>query len=496
MMAALPLLSLLLLAPVAGALLCWLAPRERDARAVAAAACAIELLIASTVVATLDQANPNFQHVERAVWIDALNIQFLVGVDGLSALFLPLTTLLFLAVVVVSWNGARVLPRLYFSLLQLQLAATIGVFCALDTILFFLFWELSLIPTFFLVGLWGVGAQRRFAAAKYTLMMLASGVPLLFAFVLLAFGHAAATGLPVPGGLSFDLPRLLANPVGGEMQALIFALLLLGFAAKTPLFPLHTWLPLTAMEGPVAVGALLVGLKLGVYGLIRFAIPLAPVVARELHWLLAALGTIGMLYGALAALAQTNLRRMLAYAGISHVGLVMLGVAAFNEQGLAGALLQTLNFTLIAGGLFLLTACLHRRIGSTDTLSLGGAAQTMPRLAALYVLFALAAIGVPGTSGFPAELMLLTTALTTHTGAGLAASFGTVIGAAAMLGMVRRSFFGPVTNATVAQASDLHRRELAVAIALAAPVLCVGLAPDLALDVIRSAAGAWTGQGR
>lgn len=491
-----PVLTVLLLVPVAGAVAVWLAPRPDQARAVAAGTVAAAFAAALATVAGFDASNPGFQHVERAAWIPTLNIHYLVGVDGISLLFLPLTALLFLGAVLASWNSVRGMPRLYFSMLLLQLAATLGVFVALDIILFFLFWELSLVPLYFLVGLWGVGPERRFAAARYTLLMLAAGVPLLFGFLLLAFNHAAAAGMPVPAGLAFDLPALLATPTSSRLQAVVFLLLLAGFAAKTPLFPLHTWLPQLAMEGPMAVTALLAGLKLGVYGLLRFAVPLAPEMARELHWLLAGLGTVGILYGSVAALAQANLRGVLAYAGMGHVGLVLLGIASFSAAGLQGAVLQTLNFTVVAGGLFLLAGFLHRRVGSTDALSLGGAAQTMPRLAAFFLLFALASIGVPGTAGFPAELLLVVSALGSHTGAGIAALFGMVIGAAYTLTMYRRAFLGPVTNPAIAQATDLRPAELALALGFALLIVSVGLAPSLFLDLIAPTADAWLARGK
>jgi NADH-quinone oxidoreductase subunit M len=276
---------------------------------------------------------------------------------------------------------------------------------------------------------------------------------------------------------------------------MVFLLLLAGFAVKVPVFPLHTWLPLIAMEGPVAVVALLTGLKLGAYGLIRFAVPLAPDVARELHWLLAGLGTVGVLY-AVVALAQTNLRHMLAYASLSHVGLVLLGIASFTPQGLEGAVLQLLNFTVVAGGLFLLIAFLHHRVGSTDLLALGGTAHTMPLLAGLFLFFALASLGVPGTSGFPAELLILLSALKTHTGAGLAALFGMILGAAYVLSGYRLSFLGPIASPAVRAAPDLLPRELLVALAFASIILAVGVYPDLLLDIIRPAAALWLEQGQ
>jgi NADH-quinone oxidoreductase subunit M len=295
----------------------------------------------------------------------------------------------------------------------------------------------------------------------------------------------------LPAGLSFDLASLLQTPLPDDLEWMVFTLLFLGFAVKTPIFPLHTWLPLLAKEGPVAVVALLTSLKLGAYGLIRFTVPLAPDAAQELHWLLAGLGVFGLLFGAVAALAQTNLRSMLAYASLSHVGLVLLGIASFNLQGIQGAVLQLVNFTLVAGGLFLLTAFLQQRLGSTDLLSLGGAARSMPLLASFFLFFGLASIGMPGTSGFPAELLILVSVIQTHTGAGLAALFGMVIGAAYFLNIYRRAFLGPVLNQAVAAATDLRPRELALLLVFAALILGFGLFPAPLLEIIRPAAAAW-----
>lgn len=482
-----PLLSLTLIAPLAGAALVWFSPRVRVVRAIALTATAVTLAAAALSLIAFDPHYAGFQLIDRAPWIPTLNANYLIGVDGISVLFLPLTALLFLGVIVASWNAMSHLPRLYFSLLLLQLAATLGVFMALDTLLFFLFWELSLVPFYFLVSLWGVGGNRRYAATKYTHVMLAGGVPLLFGFLLLAFNHAAAHG----GALAFDLPTLLATPLSEPLQMGVFLLLFVGFGVKTPLFPLHTWLPMTAMEGPVAVAALLTGLKLGAYGLIRFTVPLAPAAAQELHWLLAGLGAVAVLYGAVAALAQTNLRRMLAYSSLSHVGLVVLGIASFNLQGIQGAVLQVLNFIVAAGGVFLLAAFLHQRTGSTDVLSLGGAARSMPLLAGFFLLFTLAGLGVPGTGSFPAELLILLSALETHTGAGLAALLAMVIGAAYALSLYRRAFFGPMKHDAVAQAADLRPRELALVLVFALLVLGVGLFPAPILELIRPAAEAW-----
>lgn len=489
--AAMPLLSLLLVTLPAGAALIWLVPNPNRARWIALGAAVLALVPALAVVARFDPGNGGFQLVERRAWMPTLHIQYVVGVDGISVLFLPLTVVLFIGLILASWTSTRTMPRLYYSLLLLLESATLGIFCALDTVLFFLFWEFTLIPIYFLVSLWGIGPDRRYAAVRYTLLMLAGGVPLLFAFLVMAFNHADVAGGDIPAGLAFDYPTLLATPLPDGLEVTVFFLLLLGFAIKTPLFPFHTWLPDIAADGPVTIAALMTGLKLGAYGLIRFVVPLAPAAAQEFHWLLAGLGTIGILYGALAALAQTNLRRMLAFSSMSHVGLVVLGISSLNLQGIQGALFQLLNFSLVAGGLFLLTGFLHHRTGTTEPVRLGGAARTMPLLATFFLLLGLAAMGLPGTSGFPAEFLLIVSALQTHTGAGLAALFGVVLGAGYFLGIYRRVFFGPVTTPLVADALDLRRRELIVALVPALIVLAVGLYPQVVLDFTRAAGEGW-----
>jgi NADH-quinone oxidoreductase subunit M len=486
----LPLLSTLLLLPLVGAGAIWFFPVSR-ARMVALATLLGALLPAIAVVLLLDGENPGFQFVEHYPWIPALDAGFRFGVDGLSAAFLPLTIILFIAVTLASWTQIQSMQRVYFNLLLLFATATLGVFMSIDVLAFFLFWELTLAPLYFLISLWGIGPHRRYAATKYTLFMLAGGIPLLLAIAVLAFNHAEITGAIPPDGLSFDYQTLLDTPMPAGLEITVFLFLLLGFAVKTPLFPLHTWLPIVALEGPAPVAALLVGIKLGAYGIIRFAVPLAPTAAQELHWLLAGLGVIGILYGALAALNQTNLRRMLAYASMSHVGLVVLGIASFNQQGLQGAVFQLLNFVIIAGGLFLLTGYLHHRLGSTDLIHLGGAAQTMPLLAAFFMFLALASLGIPGTSGFTAELLILISALKTHTGAGLAALFGLIIGTGYLLNSYRQSFYGPITDSQVSASQDLRPRELATMMVFSLLVLVFGLFPGLVLDFIQASTESW-----
>jgi len=318
--------------------------------------------------------------------------------------------------------------------------------------------------------------------------MLTSCVPLLFAFVILAFAHASVS---LPAELSFDYLQLLDSALPENTQATIFFLLLIGFGAKSALFPFHTWLPTVAMEGPASIAAIMTGLKLGLYGFIRFIVPLTPQAAQTFHWLLAGLGVIGIIYGAIVAMIQSNLRRMLAYSSISHAGLVLLGIAAFNIQGIQGAIYQLLNFTLIAGGIYILTGFLHHRTCSTDTISLGGVANTMPLLAAFFLLFVLASMGIPGTNGFIAEHLILLSALQSHAGAGLAALAGMVLSASYFLVIYKNAFLGVCTNPVVTEAMDLRPRELAITLLIAALILFTGLYPGGILDITKMASEAW-----
>lgn len=486
-----PFLSLLIFLPLVAGWGLFALPDGRRARWFGLGAALLELAVSLIPLSQWQTSSAEMQFVERHEWIATLNIHYLLGIDGVSAPFLPLTALLNVCVIAASWNTVHTLPKLYFALLLWLESATAGVFCALDLGLFFLFWELTLPPLYFLISLWGIGPQRRHAATKYTLFMLAGGVPLLLGFVLLALNHARETDLAAPLGLSFDYFTLLETSIPLEVQSAIFLLLLLGFAVKAPLFPFHVWLPTAAMEGPAGVTALLTGLKLGLYGIIRFAVPLAPQAAQQWHGLLAGLGVMGALYGALIASRQTNLRRMLAFSSISHVGLVLIGVSTFNIQGIQGAVLQLFNFGSIAGGIFLMAGFLQHRLASTDLTALGGVARSMPLLASLLFVFGLAGIGVPGSNGFAAEHLIVIGAFGSHAGIGLAALAVAVLGAAYFLGFFRTAFLGAAARRGVGEAADLQPRECWIATALLLPVLAGGLFPQILMEYAQKPLQAW-----
>ncbi len=487
-----PVLSLLIFLPLLGALAVAVVSNIRLAKNIALLFAALELIATGVVTYGFNaDLGDHFQLVEQHALIPSLNIEYLIGVDGISVLFLPMSALLTLMVIVASWNSVQHLPRVHFALLLALEGITIGVFLALDMALFWLFWELTLPPIFFLIGLWGIGSARRRAAIKYTLFMLFGGVPLLFATLILAVNHATVTGGSIPQDLSFSLPVLLATPLPDNLQALVFLLLLLGFAVKAPLVPFHTWLPTVAMEGPTQMTALLTGLNLGAFGIIRFTMPLAPSAAVHYSWVLGIFGAITLVYSALIALQQTNLRRLLAYASISHVGLVIVGIASLNMQGIQGAIFQLLNFTMIAGSLMLVAGFIQHRLSSTEAIHLGGLAKVMPRLTCFYFLFALASIGLPGTSGFPAELLLIISTLLAHPSISIAALIGVILSAAYMLSFTRRAFFGPITRSDVKQMQDLRPRELTLLCVSALLILGFGFFPNSVLLTNRVAAEAW-----
>lgn len=484
-------LSLLIALPLLGAMAISLTRSVYLAKGVALAIAGLELLISMVAVQLFNVDDNAFQLVENYIWIPSLNIHYQLGVDGISILFLPMTALLVVMAILASWRSVQSLCRLHFALLLLLEACTIGVFSALDMILFFVFWEMTLPPIFYLIGLWGIGPKRRAAAVKYTLFMLFGGVPLLLAIMLLAINHANQINGAIPQTLSFSFVTLVETPLPSEWQTLVFLLLVMGFAVKAPLVPFHTWLPTAAMEGPTQITALLTGLKLGVYGILRFAMPLAPSAAIEYNWVMGILGAITLIYGALIALQQSNLRRLLAYASISHVGLVIIGMASLNLQGIQGAILQLLNFTIIASSLMLIAGLIQQRLGSTESVHLGGLAGVMPKLTCFYLLFALASIGIPGTNGFPAELLLILGTLLAHPSLGITALLGAVLSAAYMLSFTRRAFWGHCQHAPFELIPDLRRRELLSLLIPALLVIVIGFFPNKIMKTNQKTAEAW-----
>lgn len=494
MLSGFPLLSALIVLPWLGAAALLLVRDLGVARRWALGTALLELLLAGAVLALFDQRSDTVQFVEQHAWIPSLQIDYLVGLDGLSILFPVSTALLTVAVLIATWSSVRSMVRLYFALILLLEGLTIGIFCALDTALFFLFWEASLIPIYFLISLWGSGPGRRFVATQYTLYMLIGGIPILFGIILLALTHAISDDLPIPAGLTFNYLALASKQADGATQTAVFLLFLLGFGIKIPLVPFHTWLPGVALEGPVGLSALITGLKLGAYGLLRYGIPLAPEAAVHFAPWLTGLGIIGLFYGALLALRQQNLRTLLAYASISHIGLVIVAISMMNVTAIQGAVFQLVNFSLVSGGLFLLAGCLQQRLGSTDRVHLGGLAGPVPLLTSLTFLFLLAGIGIPGTNGFVAEWLMLLGIFEQHAGLGLAVLLGAILSAAYAIDFFRAAFLGPTVHPGLRHMRDLRRRELTLFTLLAALIVLPGLYPRALLGPMQAATIAWVKQ--
>ncbi len=467
-----PLLSALVLVPLIAGALCLFAPSERASRWIGLLATLVELALATLAVVCFEPGRPGMQLVERAVWIPSLNVQYLVGVDRISILLLPTVALIGVGALVASWSSVVVQVRAFMGLLLALLGVITGVLVALDLVLFFLFWELTLVPLYFLIGLWGVGPERRFAALKYTLYMLTGGVPLLLGAIALGISHHE-----LRGGYAFDLLSLTGLPLSDPRALLIFLLFLVGFGVKVPLFPFHTWLPTVAMEGRAGAAAVLLGLKLGVYGMLRFALPLLPEPASWCFWLMAVPGAIGVVYGSLVSLQQRNLRRLLAYSSMSHAGALVLGLAVMNDLSLRGVAWQLPALLLSTGGLCLVVGFLFQRRGTSDLESLGGLARSAPRMSALFLLLALSSGGLPGTVGFVGELLVLRGVAERALPLALMSLLGTLLGAAALVSAWQRVFLGPPKL----EIADLRPRELAFGLALAAVVLGAGVAPGWVL---------------
>jgi NADH-quinone oxidoreductase subunit M len=504
---ALGLLSWLIFAPLLGLPLLFLWPRgrERGLRWLALAVTAVPLGLAARLVAEFDagftraQGNFGYQFVQHIAWIRAFNVEYHVGVDGLSVGLVALTALISVIAVLASWS----IPvernlRGYFALLLLLETGMLGVFVALDLFLFYVFWEMVLVPMFFLIGLWG-GPRREYAALKFFLYTLLGSVLILLAVIALYYASAPTFLVDgTPAAHTLDIPKLVhANDFGKHpallglrFANLVWVLLFIGFAIKVPVVPLHTWLPDAHVEAPTAVSVILASvlLKMGTYGMLRVGWAILPEATRWASPAVAALGALSVVYGAFAALGQADLKRLVAYSSISHLGYCLLGMAALTPIALGGAVYQMLSHGVVSAMLFLLVGVLYERTKERGLDAFGGVASVMPRYAVVFALAFLASLGLPGLSGFIGELMTLLGAMGRFRGATVAAALGLVIGAAYNLSAIRRIQFGTLPERWKAALTghDLTAREWACLLPLAVLTLVMGLYPAPILDAARS----------
>jgi NADH-quinone oxidoreductase subunit M len=476
-----PILSLMIFLPLAGALVLWGLQDEDLIKKAALGFSVVELLLAIVVMEGFVSESAAMQFSEHLRWIPPLGINYHLAVDGISILFVGLTAFLMVMVVLYSWDTVRSQVKEYFmALLGLEMTI-IGIFVSLDLILFFVFWELMLIPSYFLIKLWGVGVERQAAAIKYILYMLLGSVLMLLGFVLLNLNyHEWAIRHHVEPAYSFDVLQLMTVPIPLDQQLLIFWLIFIGLAFKSPIFPFHTWLPDAVMEGPIGMSVILTGIKLGTYGFLRFSLPLLPEASTHatVVTIVGGLALVAILYGAIVALIQPDFRRLMAFSSVSHLGFVVIGIFALNYQGLQGSLLTMINLGFSTTGLLFLAGFLQLRRHSTHMSSMGGLAKTLPLLASFFLLIGLASIGLPGTNGFVGEFLVLMGAFQANWIFGAIAVTGVIFGAAYFLWYYERAMFGPLTAKIGSNLGDLRGRELIIAVSLSVMILWIGLYPS------------------
>ena len=475
-----PILSVLLFLPLAGAMALWLLEDEELIKTGALAVSVLELILTVGLLLGFVPDSAAIQFSEHAAWVPALGIGYHLGVDGISILFVGVTAFLTVLVVLYSWDTVRSQVKAYMMAILALETATIGIFVSLDLILFFVFWELMLIPSYFLIKLWGGGAERQYAALKFVLYTLLGSVFMLVGIVLLDLNyHDWAVAHHLEQTYSFDFLQLMTVPLPKDQQVLIFWLIFLGLAFKAPMFPFHTWLPDALVEGPIGMAVMLAGIKLGTYGFIRFSLPLLPDAAKTpgVNVTLMILAVMAIIYGAVIALIQPDLRRLLAFSSISHLGFVVIGLFALNYQGLQGGLLTMINLAFSTAGLFFIAGFLYQRRHNTLLASFGGLAKKVPLLATFFLIIGLASIGLPGTNGFVGEFLVLLGAFKAHWAYGVLAVSGVVLGAAYLLWYYERSMFGPLAEGLSQAIPDLTRRERFIVVSLSVMIFWIGLYP-------------------
>ena len=466
------LLSLLVVIPVAGALVVALVPAGAErAQKIVAIVFSLAAFAASLVLLRDFRPIPGMQFEVTRRWLGEYGTSYHVGVDGISLWLVILTTFLTPVALLGSWAGIHERVKSFNVFMLLLEAAMVGVFVALDLFLFFVFWEAMLIPMYFLIGIWG-HERRIYAAVKFFLYTMAGSALMLVAF----FALYTASGLN-----TFDVPTLVRHPVSPGLQMWLFAAFALAFAIKVPMFPFHTWLPDAHVEAPTAGSVILAGvmLKMGGYGFLRLAIPLFPSAAAAFAPWIGVLAVIGIVYGALVSLVQPDLKKLVAYSSVSHLGFVMLGIAAFTTTGVVGAVYQMLNHGISTGALFLMVGMLYERRHTRQIADFGGLKSVMPWFASVFLLISLSSIAVPGFNGFVGEFLILVGSWTFSPAMVVFASLGIILAAAYILWMVQRVFYGEVTNPANLGLRDLGLREASVLLPLAALAIFMGVASPL-----------------
>ncbi len=479
-MQSLPLLSLSIWTPIAFGILILLLGRESNANAMrwlALVGAVVSFLITLPVVSGFDVAKAGMQFVESTPWIEPFNIQYQLGVDGISLWFVPLTAFITVITVIAGWEVITERVALYMASFLILSGLMVGVFCAVDAMLFYVFFEATLIPMYLIIGIWG-GPRRVYAAFKFFLYTLLGSLLMLVALLYL---YSQSGG-------SFNILDWYTVPLSRTAQILLFVAFFAAFAVKVPMWPVHTWLPDAHVEAPTGGSIVLAAimLKLGAYGFVRFVLPIVPDASRELAPLVITLSVIAVIYIGLVALVQTDMKKLVAYSSIAHMGFVTLGFFLFSQLGVEGGLVQMISHGFVSGAMFMGIGVLYDRMHSRAIADYGGVTSKMPHFAAFAVLFAMANAGLPGTSGFVGEWMVILATVRDNFWLGLLAATTLVLAAGYTLWMIKRVFFGPVRNEHVAALADINKREFLILALLAAGTLWFGLYPKFFTDPMQS----------
>jgi NADH-quinone oxidoreductase subunit M len=472
------LLSLAIWTPIFfGAVLLALG-RDDQARAVrwlALIGAVVSFLVTIPLYTRFDTSTAAMQFVEKTPWIERFNVNYHLGIDGISFWFILLTAFITLVVVISAWEVITERVNQYMGAFLILSGFMIGVFCALDGILFYTFFEATLIPMYLIIGIWG-GPNKIYAAFKFFLYTLLGSLLMLIALVYLYTNS----------GGSFDIAVWHKLPLGLTAQSLLFFAFLAAFAVKVPMWPVHTWLPDVHVEAPTGGSAVLAAimLKLGAYGFLRFSMPIAPDASREWAWLMIALSLIAVVYVGLVAMVQHDMKKLVAYSSVAHMGFVTLGFFIFNDLGVAGGIVQMIAHGFVSAAMFLCIGVLYDRVHSREIASYGGVVNTMPNFAAFAMLFAMANCGLPATAGFVGEWMVILAAVKANFWLGLAAASALIFGAAYTLWMYKRVYLGPVVNDDVRQLTDINAREFLMLGMLAVAVLYMGIFPKPFTDIM------------
>ena len=472
------LLSLAIWLPIAFGTLLLAVGRDENAgvaRAIALVGAVASFLVTIPVITRFDVSTAAMQYAEKLEWVPRFNIHYALGVDGLSMWFVPLTAFITVIVVIAAWQVIEQRVASYMGAFLILSGLMIGVFTAMDGLLFYVFFEATLIPMYIIIGVWG-GPNRVYAAFKFFLYTLAGSLLMLVALIYLYY----------KSGGSFDILAWHRLPLAANVQTLLFFAFFLAFAVKVPMWPVHTWLPDAHVEAPTGGSVVLAAimLKLGAYGFLRFSLPITPDASHQWAWLMVTLSLIAVVYIGFVALVQQDMKKLVAYSSIAHMGFVTLGFFIFNELGMAGGIVQMISHGFVSGAMFLCIGVLYDRVHSREIASYGGVANTMPKFAAFAVLFAMANCGLPGTAGFVGEWMVILGAVKYNFWIAFLASTTLVFGAAYTLWMVKRVYFGDVANEHVRELQDINGREFLMLGLLAVAVLAMGLYPKPFTDVM------------